>query len=44
MSGVVGFEERRTRVVAMIRWQQKTMAAKLDAAIAASLRELGYDR
>jgi type I restriction enzyme M protein len=37
------FEERMNRLVATLR-EQQTEAAKLDAAIAANLRELGYGR
>ena len=35
------FEDRMRRLVATLR-EQQTEAAKLDAAIAANLRELGY--
>jgi type I restriction enzyme M protein len=37
------FDEKMARLVAMLR-EQQAEAAKLDAAIAANLRELGYGR
>ena len=36
------FEEKMARLVAQLR-EQQAEAAKLDAAIAKNLRELGYD-
>ena len=36
------FEEKMQRLTATL-WQQQAEAAKLDAAIAANLKELGYD-